>query len=78
MVRPARGFVIPQALGAGPHEVVVPESGYEAAYQLVHGELPQPQHPGSRSRPEPGNLLALVLIAGRMCWPSWSRLSGNV
>jgi hypothetical protein len=77
MVRPARAFVIPQALGAAPHEVVVPESGYEAAYQLVHGELPQPQHPGSRSRPEPGNLLAVVLIvAGLLAFLVW--LSGNV
>jgi hypothetical protein len=77
MVRPARGFVIPQALGAGPHEVVVPESGYEAAYQLVHGEPPQPQHPSSRSGPEPGNLLAVVLIVvGLLALLVW--LSGNV
>jgi hypothetical protein len=77
MVRPARGSVIPHGLGAGPHELVVPESGYETAYQVVHGELPQPQHPGSRSRPEPGNLLAVVLVvAGLLAFLVW--LSGNV
>ena len=77
MVRPARGSVIPQALGAGPHELVVTESGYETAYQVVHGELPQPQRPGSRSRPEPGNLLAVVLVvAGLLAFLVW--LSGNV
>ena len=30
-----------------------PSPAYEAAYQLVHGEPPQPPHPGSRSGPEP-------------------------
>jgi hypothetical protein len=77
MVRPARSFAIPQALGTGPQEVVVPESAYDAAYQLVHGELPQPPHPGSRSRPEPGNLLAVVLIVlGLLAFLVW--LSGNI
>ena len=77
MVRPARSSVIPQALGTGPHEVVVPESAYETAYQLVHGELPQPSRPGSRSRPEPGNLFAVVLIVvGLLAFLVW--LSGNV
>jgi hypothetical protein len=75
MVR--RAFGIPQFLGAAPHEVVVPQSAYETAYQLVHGELPQPPHPGSRSRPAPGNLLAVVLIAGgALAFLVW--LSGNV
>ena len=73
----AEGEMLRGILGAAPHEVVVPESGYEAAYQLVHGELPQPQHPGSRSRPEPGNLLAVVLIVtGLLAFLIW--LSGNV
>lgn len=77
MVRPAQAFAIPQALGTGPHEVLVPESAYEAAYQLVHGELPQRPHPGSRSRPEPGNLLAVVLtVLGLLAFLVW--LSGNV
>jgi hypothetical protein len=77
MVRPARSSAIPQVLGIGPHEVVVPESAYETAYQLVHGEPPQPAHPGSRSRPAPGNLLAVVLIvAGALAFLVW--LSGNV
>ena len=77
MVRPAPAFAIPQALGTGPHEVVVPESAYETAYQLVHGEPPQPAHPASRSRPAPGNLPAVVLIVvGALAFLVW--LSGNV
>jgi hypothetical protein len=63
MVRLARSFDPRFLPGGGPHEVLVRESGYETAYQLVHGELPQPEAPTSRSRPEPGNLLALLLIA---------------
>ena len=40
------------------------ESGYEAAYQLVHGELPQPSAPRlALPARSPGNLLAVVLIA---------------
>jgi hypothetical protein len=77
MVRLARSFDPRVLPGGGPHEVLVRESGYEAAYQLVHGELPQPQSPTSRSGPEPGNLLALVLVAlGLIALVIW--LSGSV
>jgi hypothetical protein len=77
MVRLGRSFD-PRFLPAGgPHEVLVRESGYEAAYQLVHGELPQPQLPTSRSRPETGNLLAAVLAGvGLIALLIW--LSGNL
>jgi hypothetical protein len=77
MVRLARSFD-PRFLPAGgPHEVLVRESGYEAAYELVHGEVPPVQPPTSRSRPEPGNLLAVVLLGmGAIALLIW--LSGNV
>jgi hypothetical protein len=63
LIRPARSFD-PRflTLGTGAHEVLVRESGYAAAYELVHGEPPPLRSPASRSRPEPGNLLAVVLI----------------
>jgi hypothetical protein len=77
MVRLARSFDPRFLPGGGRHEVVVRESGYEAAYELVHGEPPQPGSPTSRSRPEPGNLLAVVLVAlGLIALVIW--LSGNV
>jgi hypothetical protein len=77
MVRPSRSFDLPQFMGAAPHEVLVHESDYAAAYQLVHGHEPEPQLPGSRSGPEPGNLLAVVLIAlGLIALVVW--LSGNL
>lgn len=78
MVRPARTFGSTfVTLGMGAHEVVVRESGYAAAYELVHGEPPPLQSPASRSRPEPGNLLALVLLGlGLIAFLIW--LSGNV
>jgi hypothetical protein len=77
MVRLARSFNPLDLPGGGPHDVLVRESGYETAYQLVHGELPQPESPTSRSGPEPGNLLAVVLIAaGLIALVIW--LSGAV
>jgi hypothetical protein len=77
MVRLARSLDPRLLPTGGPHEVLVRESGYEAAYQLVHGEPPPVKAPGSRSGPEPGNLLAIVLIAfGLIALLIW--LSGNV
>jgi hypothetical protein len=42
MVRAARSFNPLDLTGGGKQEVLVRESGYEAAYELVHGEHPQP------------------------------------
>jgi hypothetical protein len=78
MVRPARSFD-PRffTLGMGAHDVLVRESGYDAAYELVHGDQPQLRSPASRSRPEPGNLLALVLLGlGLIAFLVW--LSGTL
>jgi hypothetical protein len=77
LVRPGRTFDPRFLPGAGPHEVLVRESGYEPAYELVHGEPPGLRPPASRSRPEAGNLLAIVLIvAGLLALLVW--LSGNL
>jgi Putative prokaryotic signal transducing protein len=62
MVRMARSSNPFEMAGGAPHDVLVRESGYEAAYELVHGHPPEPVPPTSRSGPEPGNLLAVVLI----------------
>jgi hypothetical protein len=77
MVRRAPSFALPQFLGAAPHEVLVRESDYDTAYQLVHGHEVEPRPPGARSGPEPGNLLAVLLIGvGLIALIVW--LSGNV
>jgi len=37
MLRRARGFDVPDFLAGGPRDVLVPESGYEAARELLRG-----------------------------------------
>lgn len=37
MLRRARGFDVPDFLAAGPRDVLVPESGYEAARDVLRG-----------------------------------------
>jgi hypothetical protein len=37
MLRRARGFDVPDFLAAGPRDVLVPESGYEAAREVLAG-----------------------------------------
>jgi hypothetical protein len=70
MLRRARGFDVPDFLAAGPRDVLVPESGYEAARDLLVGsELLSTEPPpdglpgvGSPARLAVG-LGAAVLIA---------------
>ena len=57
MLRRTRGFDVPDFLAAGPRDVLVPESGYEAARELLAGTptcsppRPRPAHcPGSARR----------------------------
>jgi hypothetical protein len=65
MLRRARGFDVPDFLAAGPRDVLVPESGYEAARDLLAGsdmltvESPPERLPGIGSPAR----LALGLIA---------------
>ena len=65
MLRRTRGFDVPDFLAAGPRDVLVPESGYEAARDLLAGsdllsaEAPPDSLPGVGSPAR----LALGLIA---------------
>jgi len=49
LLRRARGFDVPDFLAAGPRDVLVPESGYEAARELLRGAdlLTVESEPGS-------------------------------
>ena len=66
VLRRARGFDVPDFLAAGPRDVLVPESGYEAARELLRGadllttEVREGSLPGIGS---PLRLAAGVLVA---------------
>jgi hypothetical protein len=71
MLRRARGFDVPDFLAGGPRDVMVPQSGYEAARDLLRGaklltaEAPSGSLPGIGSplRLAVGILIALALAA---------------
>jgi pimeloyl-ACP methyl ester carboxylesterase len=66
MLRRTRGFDVPDFLAAGPRDVLVPESGYEAARELLRGadlltaEQPPDSLPGIGS---PLRLAVWILVA---------------
>lgn len=66
ILRRTRGFDVPDFLAAGPRDVLVPESGYEIAHELLSdhelaAQAPQPgQMPGIGS---PGRLAAGLAAA---------------
>jgi hypothetical protein len=66
MLRRTRGFDVPDFLAAGPRDVLVPESGYEAARDLLRGadlltaEQPPDSLPGIGS---PLRLAVWILVA---------------
>jgi hypothetical protein len=73
VLRRTRGFDVPDFLAAGPRDVLVPESGYEAARELLSegdlltaeaepGALPGIGSPGRLA----AWLLAAVLLAGAL------------
>lgn len=75
VLRRTRGFDVPDFLAAGPRDVLVPESGYQAARQLLAGAelLTAEAEPGSLPGiGSPGRLaawlLAAVLLAGVLVW----------
>jgi hypothetical protein len=71
VLRRTRGFDVPDFLAAGPRDVLVPESGYETARELLLGadlltaEAPTDSLPGigSPSRLAVGILVAVALAA---------------
>jgi hypothetical protein len=71
MLRRARGFDVPDFLAGGPRDVLVPESGYQAARDLLAGsdllttEAPPGQMPGigSPTRLALGVIAAVAIAA---------------
>jgi hypothetical protein len=69
VLRRSRGFDVPDFLAAGPRDVMVPESGFEAAHALLAetslaSQAPQPgQLPGIGS---PGRLAAGIVAAAAL------------
>jgi hypothetical protein len=65
MLRRARGFDVPDFLAAGPRDVLVPESGYEAARDLLAGSDMLTADPPPEGLPGIGSpaRLAVGLIA---------------
>jgi pimeloyl-ACP methyl ester carboxylesterase len=71
LLRRARGFDVPDFLAAGPRDVLVPESGYEKARELLRGadlltaEVPPGSLPGIGTplRLAVGVIVAAVLAA---------------
>ena len=62
--RRSAGFDVPDFLAAGPRDILVPESGAEAAHEvLLQSEL-APQEPTGRTGPRPGRLAAAVVAIG--------------
>jgi hypothetical protein len=74
ILRRTRGFDVPDFLAAGPRDVLVPQSGHEAAHSLLfEAELVSDEsgddYPGmgSPSKLAAGVLIA-VLLAGLLVW----------
>jgi len=65
MLRRARGFDVPDFLAGGPRDVMVPESGYETAREVLAGSdmLSSEAEPGSMPGVGSPARLALGLIA---------------
>ena len=65
MLRRARGFDVPDFLAGGPRDVLVPESGYETARELLAGTdmLTSEAEPGSMPGIGSPARLALGLLA---------------
>jgi hypothetical protein len=71
VVRRTRGFDVPDFLAAGPRDILVPESGYETARELLRGadllasdgESPSLPGIGSPLRLAVGILVAVALAA---------------
>jgi hypothetical protein len=63
ILRRTAGFDVPDFLAAGPRDVLVPDSGREAAHELLHQADLAPSADGG-SRPSPVKLLAAVALGG--------------
>jgi hypothetical protein len=66
MVKRSRGFDVPDFLAAGPRDVMVPESGFEAAHSLLSDSELAPTEPVPGQMPgvgSPGKLAAGIAAA---------------
>ena len=61
MLRRARGFDVPDFLAAGPRDVLVPESGYQAARDVLAGSQMLSADPEPGSMPGIGSPARLAL-----------------
>jgi len=61
LLRRARGFDVPDFLAAGPRDVLVPESGYERAREVLRGADLMTIEPPSDSLPGIGSPLRLAV-----------------
>jgi hypothetical protein len=61
LLRRARGFDVPDFLAAGPRDVLVPESGYERAREILMGADMLTIEPPSDSLPGIGSPLRLAV-----------------
>ena len=75
ILRRARGFDVPDFLAAGPRDVMVPESGYEAARDLLEEADMLTVEPPSEGMPGIGSparlavwICVAVLAAGALVW----------
>jgi len=63
MLRRSAGFDVPDFLAAGPRDVLVPDSGVEAAREVLHqAELAPAAGPGAR--PNPVALVVAIALGG--------------
>lgn len=63
VLRRAPGFDVPDFLAAGPRDVLVPESGAEAARELLLGSERAPAAGGPQPERRPGRHAATLLAA---------------
>ena len=65
ILRRSAGFDVPDFLAAGPRDVMVPESGAEAARELLNqAELAPPAGAGAGARPNPVKLVVAIVLGG--------------
>jgi pimeloyl-ACP methyl ester carboxylesterase len=68
MLRRAAGFDVPDFLAAGPRDVYVPESGAQAAHDMLLDAqlLPTEPQTATYEGPNPVKLLAIVVAGGAL------------
>jgi hypothetical protein len=64
MLRRTRGFDVPDFLAAGPRDVLVPESGLEAARAALHQTDLAPPPATAAVSPNPVKLAVAIVLAG--------------